>query len=178
METDQPCPDQTLTRTILIQRYHNAQEIRGASSSSGLPSSRTLSPQPTLGIRAVQLSVSHDGAYAAAAGTDTEVTACYLRGVLQGMSQACCRHATTSVSCTAGNTAQDACHCRTLMLQQWPFWISHSGDLHPEMGQGQSDASALTWMRSTSDRGLACECYRWHGIQVPVLATMCQCIRC
>ncbi|CAL8462438.1 g1971 [Coccomyxa elongata] len=43
-----------------------------ANNSSGLPSSRTLSPQPLLGVRAVQLSVSHDGAYAATGGTDTE----------------------------------------------------------------------------------------------------------
>lgn len=86
METDQACPDQKLTNNYpLPESFHYAQELGGANNSSGLPSSRTLSPQPTLGVRAVQLSVSHDGAYVSAAGTDTQVTACHLRGV----SEAC-----------------------------------------------------------------------------------------
>lgn len=67
--------------------FRSCGQESGAPGSTGakLSLSRTLRPQPSLGVRAAQLSVSHDGAYAAAAGTSPEVThampACFKTGV-------------------------------------------------------------------------------------------------
>lgn len=39
------------------------------------------------------------------------------------------------------------------------------------MERVQSDVNVLMWIVSTLGPGLACECYRWPGIQVPSLPT-------
>ncbi len=60
----------TVRQDVLCHDQEVATPDRGSTKLSG---SRALRPQPELGVRAVQLSVSHDGAYAAAAGTSVEV---------------------------------------------------------------------------------------------------------